>query len=157
MWQCFNACGHVGDDVVKTEHQNKEERWFKRPECWTIVGARQAGLRISKPAELLFSHTTICKVYRELSQIKKKILLVSSSLSRGLLQDVRGAWPEGSKWEKGNSFTCYSQGLQRARSEMRNLEADDLTIFFNGYTKQPKKWSVSLEVNSTLRRQTSRG
>ncbi len=31
-----------------------------------VVGARQAGLSISKPADLLrFSHTTISRVYRE--------------------------------------------------------------------------------------------
>ena len=35
-----------------------------------VVGARQAGLSISETSDLLrFSHTTISRVYRELSEI----------------------------------------------------------------------------------------
>ncbi len=38
-----------------------------------VVGARRAGLSISETADLLgFSHTTISRVYRELSEKKRK-------------------------------------------------------------------------------------
>ena len=38
-----------------------------------VVGARQAGLSISETADLLgFSHSTMSRVYRELSERKKK-------------------------------------------------------------------------------------
>ncbi len=41
-------------------------------ECGMVVGARQAGLSISKTADLLrFSHTTISSVYREWSEKEK--------------------------------------------------------------------------------------
>ncbi len=41
-------------------------------ECGMVVGPRRAGLSISKTADLLgFSHTTISRVYRELSEEEK--------------------------------------------------------------------------------------
>ncbi len=59
-----------------------------------VVGARQAGLSISKTADLLgFSRTTISRVYRECSEKEK----ISSEWQFGgpkCLVDVRGEWAD---------------------------------------------------------------
>ncbi len=65
-----------------------------------VVGARRAGLSISETADLLgFSHTTISRVYRELSK-KRKYPVNSSSLSENALSmsEVRGEWPGCDGW-----------------------------------------------------------
>ncbi len=55
-----------------------------------IVGARRAGLSISKTADLLgFSRTTISRVYRERSE-KEKISSEWQLCGRKSLVDVRG-------------------------------------------------------------------
>ncbi len=54
---------------VQTEHQNGRKRDLSDFEHGMVVGARRAGLSISKTADLLgFSHKTISRVYRELSE-----------------------------------------------------------------------------------------
>ncbi len=57
-----------------------------------VVGARRAGLSISKTADLLgFSHTTISRVDRERSE-KEKIFNERQLFGRKYLVDVRGEW-----------------------------------------------------------------
>ncbi len=59
-----------------------------------VVGARRTGLSISKTVDLLgFSHTTICRVYRERSE-KEKIFSEWQLCGRKCLVDVRGEWAD---------------------------------------------------------------
>ncbi len=88
-----------------------------------VVGDRQAGLSISKTADLLgFSRTTISKVYRELSE-KEKISSERQLCGRKCLVDVRDQRRMGRLVRDDRKATVtqinthYNQGMQNTISE----------------------------------------
>ncbi len=88
-----------------------------------VVGARRAGLSISKTADLLvFSRTTLSRVYREWSE-KEKISSERQLCGRKCLVDVRGQRRMGRLVRDDRKATLtqittrYNQGMQNTISE----------------------------------------
>ncbi len=100
-----------------------------------VVGARRAGLSISKTADLQgFSRTTISRVYRGWSE-KEKISSDRQLCGRKFLDDVRGQRRMGRLVKEDRNATVtqitsrYNQGMQNDISECtthRIPEADGL-------------------------------
>ncbi len=73
--------------LAEVQTENQSERGM-------VVGARLAGLSISKTADLLgTSRTTISRVYREYSD-KEKISNEQQLCGQKSLVDVRGEWAD---------------------------------------------------------------
>jgi len=88
-----------------------------------VVGARRAGLSISKTADLLgFSTSTISSIYREWSE-KEKISSERQLCGRKCLVDVRGQRRMGRLVRDDRKATVtkittrYNQGMQNTISE----------------------------------------
>ncbi len=119
-----------------------------------IIGARRAGLSISKTADLLgFSHTTIFTVYREWSD-KEKISSERQLCVRKCLVDVRVQRRMGRLVRDDRKATVtqiatrYNQGMQNTISERTTHR----TLKQMGYSSRRPYRVLDLSVKNRTRR-----
>ncbi len=121
-----------------------------------VVGARQAGLSISKTADLLgFSRTTITRAYREWSE-KEKISSERQLCGRKCLVDVRGQRRMGRLVRDDRKATVtqittrYNRGIQNTISERTTHQ----TLKQMGYSsRRPHRVPLLSAKNRKLRLQ----
>ncbi len=121
-----------------------------------VVGARRAGLSISKTSDLLgFSRTTISRVYRECSE-KEKISSERQLCGRKCLVDVRGQRRMGRLVREDRKATVtqiitrYNQGMQNTISERTTHR----TLNQMGYSsRRPHRVPLLSDKNRTRRLQ----
>ncbi len=91
-----------------------------------VVGARRAGLSISKTADLMgFSHTTISRVYRELSE-KEEISSEQQLCGRKCHVDVRGQ-RRMSRLVRDDRKATVTQITTRYNQDMQNTISEHTT------------------------------
>ncbi len=92
-----------------------------------VVGARRSGLSISKTADLLlFSYTTISRVYREWSK-KEKISSERQLSGRKCLVDVRGQRRMDGRMVRDDRKTTVTQITTRYNQGMQNTISEHTT------------------------------